>query len=513
MIPFTQASHHASAQSPSISLERGNYRMRAPIIRPPALNLNVANGKVERGRTSSSHRLNRNLAFLLVLLALACISCFGSAYYLFTTRWELEAISVPPADANSISQVNASITNRGDTNDEHAKYLSYLPHSGFHNQRIAFENALLLAYLLRRTLLVPPIRLGNKPIRYVDFEMLSQFHELSSKTGLSHCPKVPAYTSRPAECLHYFDTTYIAWNWLVNLSAVEAHQRLVHRPDMSGTWVKTTFGFGPSDTLTLRDSSPYQFRFLDTVNDSSPTSHRYMEDIYVAELAKVKVPLLQIGTLFGSSRLRLRNPVHLAYRSLIRQNMIFANDELMQAADSISRVLKGNYIGVHLRSGDGKFKAKVDGTVKSIWWNLLFDVFGFSVGAICDQEIALSETSSPSCLLGNLDGASPKEIVVSALSASAFRGKCRSSRHRGQRFHQLNIPVYVSTDIQNPATHPLLRLFRQTFPCIFFLEDFTSELAHLERLKSPYDDVHLWPFLSPFVDALVVGKAMKVVGT
>ena len=36
-----------------------------------------------------------------------------------------------------------------DNNDE--KYLGFLPHSGFHNQRIALENALLLGFLLNRT--------------------------------------------------------------------------------------------------------------------------------------------------------------------------------------------------------------------------------------------------------------------------------------------------------------------------------------------------------------------------
>jgi len=47
-----------------------------------------------------------------------------------------------------MDQPNAQVTPDG-------KFLSYLPHSGFHNQRIALENALVLARLLNRTLLVP----------------------------------------------------------------------------------------------------------------------------------------------------------------------------------------------------------------------------------------------------------------------------------------------------------------------------------------------------------------------
>jgi hypothetical protein len=35
--------------------------------------------------------------------------------------------------------------------DNQEKYLGFLPHSGFHNQRIALENAMLLGFLLNRT--------------------------------------------------------------------------------------------------------------------------------------------------------------------------------------------------------------------------------------------------------------------------------------------------------------------------------------------------------------------------
>jgi len=52
------------------------------------------------------------------------------------------------------------------------KLLSYLPHSGFHNQRIALENALALARLLNRTLLVPPIHFGRRAIPYHNFTVL-----------------------------------------------------------------------------------------------------------------------------------------------------------------------------------------------------------------------------------------------------------------------------------------------------------------------------------------------------
>ncbi|KAF8813710.1 hypothetical protein BYT27DRAFT_7130677, partial [Phlegmacium glaucopus] len=464
MIPFrvSKVSQHANA-SPSVSLERGAYRMRAPTIRPVPLNLN---GKTVRARSSPEHRMNRNLAFFLILLTLACISSFGTAYYLFATRWELPVISVPSTIANSNSQANAFGIPRN-TTKRRVGYLSYLPHSGFHNQRIAFENALLLAYLLRRTLLVPPIRLGNKPIRYIDYDTLSRYHELASKHGLSHCPRVPPYISRPPECLDYFETSYIPWNWLVNLSVIEAHQPIIHRPDMTQSWIEANLDIAPSDTLVLRDTSPYQFRFLDTVNDVSPSKHKFLEDIYLSDLAKSKTGLLQIGTLFGSSRLRLKNMENILYRGLIRRSMVFANDDLMRAAYSITGALNGHYLGVHLRSGDGNFRARIEDTVRSSWRNLLHQILGFPNGMVCDIEKLLNETPSRFCQPETIDskqrtiGSSPINVLAAPLSRFI---KCRSPLHRKDGYETLNTPLYVSTDIENPQTHPQLSIFRKTFP-------------------------------------------------
>ncbi|GAA5859823.1 hypothetical protein JCM1840_006471 [Sporobolomyces johnsonii] len=47
-----------------------------------------------------------------------------------------------------------------DKDDPNVRYLGFLPHSGYHNQRIALQNALLLGKLLNRTVLVPPVWIG-----------------------------------------------------------------------------------------------------------------------------------------------------------------------------------------------------------------------------------------------------------------------------------------------------------------------------------------------------------------
>ncbi|KDR75302.1 hypothetical protein GALMADRAFT_69778 [Galerina marginata CBS 339.88] len=84
----TRPSQHASASSPSVSLERGGYRMRAPNSRPPPLLLQGHGQPQSSSHRYTQHHMNRNLVLLLLLLAMACMTCFGSAYYLFTNRWD-----------------------------------------------------------------------------------------------------------------------------------------------------------------------------------------------------------------------------------------------------------------------------------------------------------------------------------------------------------------------------------------------------------------------------------------
>jgi hypothetical protein len=463
-------------------------------------------------RRSPPYRVNKNLTLLLLLLALACFTCFGSAYYLFTTRWDFRPVSAPSSIANSTIKATAS-ESAARLNE---KYLSYLPHSGFHNQRIAFENALVLAYLLRRTLLVPPIRLGNKPIHYVEYTSLSRHHELSNREGLSHCPRLPRYLSRPPECLEYFEFSYVPWTWLVDLATIADRQTLFHRINMSQAWISDNFDILPSDIYTLRDDSPYQFRFLDTATDSSPLDHRYLEDVYIDKLRTVDQRLLQIGTLFGTSRLRLKKRDNIAYRALVRRMMIFTNKDLTDVADSIARSLEGAFLGVHLRSGDGPFKSNIDNTIQSVLWKILYDILGLSHMETCKLEESFGEEDLGLCNLKRMTVTNLKSSITAPPPFSfhpSSRLKCRWRRHLENRYHLLNIPLYIATDLENPDIHPLLSTFRKTFPCIFFLKDFAAETQSLEQLRSPHDGVDLRHFALPFVDALVLGRALKVVGT
>ncbi|KAF9179117.1 hypothetical protein BGZ50_007214 [Haplosporangium sp. Z 11] len=70
--------------------------------------------------------------------------------------------------------------------DPTIKYLTFLPHSGFHNQRSELENALLLARLLNRTLIMPKVYLGP-PMPWFTFPKLHERLLYRTKIGLGHC--------------------------------------------------------------------------------------------------------------------------------------------------------------------------------------------------------------------------------------------------------------------------------------------------------------------------------------
>ncbi|KIJ58087.1 hypothetical protein HYDPIDRAFT_103297, partial [Hydnomerulius pinastri MD-312] len=68
-------------QSPSVSDEKGAYRMRAPRSTRPGSNLR----QHTNARQPELLSQNRRLAVLVALLTFAMFVCFGTAYYLFTT--------------------------------------------------------------------------------------------------------------------------------------------------------------------------------------------------------------------------------------------------------------------------------------------------------------------------------------------------------------------------------------------------------------------------------------------
>jgi len=90
---------------------------------------------------------------------------------------------------------------------------------------------------------------------------------------------------------------------------------------------------------------------------------------------------------------------------------------------------------------------------------------------------------------------------------------CKGELHTDPDLERLNIPLYIATDSKDPHTNEHFSLFRQTFPCVFFLGDFPREVDQIAGIRDPISGVEIGNMLVPFLDAMVVARAARVVGT
>ena len=97
------------------------------------------------------------------------------------------------------------------------------------------------------------------------------------------------------------------WNWLTNISSLsDTHPTLfLNRWNMTDAWLSSSLNISPNETFFVKDKTPYQFRYVDADPLDMP-GPRFQEVISTALLSQLPHKLIQLGTLFGSSRLRLR---------------------------------------------------------------------------------------------------------------------------------------------------------------------------------------------------------------
>ncbi|KAI0762146.1 hypothetical protein BD413DRAFT_616634 [Trametes elegans] len=340
----------------------------------------------------------------------------------------------------------------------------------------------------------------------------------ATKVGLEYCQdSAPREHMPPPGCEDYHSFTHISWNWLVNLSDIKQKQRLLEGWDFTDAWLGRELDIAGHDVFYLKDSARNEYAFQD-FSYYIPPSRKFLQTIHIASLAERPERLIQLGTLFGSSRLHLRSPANYALRKHVRERMAFTNPHLVRAADAIRTALGGAYLGAHLRVGDGVFEWNAPENMRRAWWKLLL-----ALGLPKNELLALEDALFPEDA-----ELAPPELTPDAPAertphpplppfppnaAPAPKLACRAPLHRAPALVRLNAPLFISTDAG--AAEPLLARFTRTFPCTFFLADFgrEEEAAGLGALRGAADGVPLARFVRPFLDAMVVGHAWAVVGT
>ncbi|KAF9650013.1 hypothetical protein BDM02DRAFT_1689768 [Thelephora ganbajun] len=212
------------------------------------------------------------------------------------------------------------------------KFLSYLPHSGFHNQRIALENALVLARLLNRAFLVPPVRFGHRAIPYRNFTVLHRIldadytaylcrlsdnvtnrNDTSAVRGaLLDLPELPEryMLKKKRKPVIYI---YLPWGWLTDFESIRQLQPTIQTLGSTHSWLSTRLDLRTDDVLIIPDTLKYQYRFIDEImlDTSDPrtfTNAIYWENVASSSLTNHPAKLIQLGSLFGSRCLKLSDP-------------------------------------------------------------------------------------------------------------------------------------------------------------------------------------------------------------
>ncbi|CAI2169324.1 5599_t:CDS:2 [Funneliformis geosporum] len=363
------------------------------------------------------------------------------------------------------------------------KFLAYFTHSGYHNQRIALENALLLSKLLNRTLLIPPVLLGP-PIPWVRFDKMYERLFLSTKNGLDHCIDIPNEYPLPAECLDYYTYTSVSWDFLLDMKPIRKWNKLIDRIDHSFEWLESNL-------------------------------------------------VIHLGSLFGSYRVIPELPTNKEHLKFIKQHLVPHNSFIQKAAERVVEQLGGekNFIGLHIRVSDGFFmktaRQNIDlmyHTIINNYTNLTPEEIDKLEGGTHYQDILEDDsvdlgdenpynkmakiTKKDENQMAGTGSLNSKRAYIPELSNKI---NCKSSLHPLDQ--GVNTVIFIATDAASPRTNPLLFKFFNTFPCVFVLDDFGQDLIDIKYVRNAQDKTPLAKYLIPMLDAMISAKGFQFMGT
>ncbi|CAJ0649887.1 16607_t:CDS:2 [Entrophospora sp. SA101] len=384
------------------------------------------------------------------------------------------------------------------------KFLAYYTHSGYHNQRVGLENALLLAKILNRTLLMPPALLGT-PLPWIRFDKMYERLFLATKKGLQHCPKVPRDFPLPAECLNYYSYTRVSWDFLLEMEPIRESQKIIDRFDHSYEWIEENLNLDISkDVRFIRDNKLWDYRIFDTTGSRIDDSNKFTRFLYTDKLKEDPKKLIHFGSLFGSLRVVPEKPSNMQYLKFIRKHLVPNNELVLKATESIVNKLGGvgNFIGLHIRATDGFFMKYARLNIDHIYHNLTN-----TFTKLTPEEIDVLE-----------GGTHEKDILIDeSVDLGEYNPHGNKNKVAQKSLHPsdsgVNTVIFLATDIKSPRSNHLLFKFFNTFPCVFVLGDFEEDLTEILRIMNSDDLTPLADYLIPMLDALISSEGHSFYGT
>ncbi|GAN02550.1 conserved hypothetical protein [Mucor ambiguus] len=418
--------------------------------------------------------------------------------------------NISPVKPATTAPVTTTIENVGEKEE---KYITFLPHSGLHNQRIGLINAMVLAKALDRTLILPDINIGSAV--WWRATPTAEFR-------LAECSSIKQ-RSNPT-CKDFTKYVPVSVETVFDLSAIHAAGvRTIQRSSMSTRYFEESLGASEQDIYRLDDNARYSYRIYDSKdNQDDIRTFRYRVDMEDLRQREEKVMLF--GSLHYTLRLALQDPYLLWLAQHLREEISIAHPIVVRQALSVIPLLGGpeNFVGVHLRQGDGFFKALQDETLNTLRATLeQANLDQAQLEQIKLQQEPLQPVNTPLSPMDQERIDVLKEIDSRSLDKTDLLNQC-IAWHSTDNHPRLRL-IYMATDTRQPRT--TLKALYDEFPCIFTLSDFPqvieSTLTMSPMLTGNQDidnemtllDAKIAPLLFPMIDAEIASHGSLFIGT
>lgn len=397
-------------------------------------------------------------------------------------------------------------------NSKEEKFITFLPHSGLHNQRIGLINAMILAKSLDRTLILPDMNIGNaiwwRPTPLADYR-------------LSECPSIKQ-RSNP-KCHDFTKYVPVSVESIFDLSAAHsAGIRTIQRSSMSQDYFKDVFNAQEEDIYRIQDSDRYSYRIYDSKdNQESIRTFRYRIDM--DDLRQRDEKFMLFGSLHYTLRLAMQDPKLVWLANYLREETSISHPLVIKQALSVLPLLGGpdKFIGVHLRQGDGFFRKLMDETVNTLRATLEQSIL--EPGTIVEQQlIEVPTLSRPLTADEENKLIALKQIdEVNPIDKIPLLNKC-VHWHSEDNHPRLRL-IFMATDTRQPRT--TLKELYDEFPCIFTLSDFpdviesTLTMGPMLTGNKQIDEEfvqlgsRISSLLLPMIDAEIASHGSSFIGT
>ncbi|KAF8937271.1 hypothetical protein EDD21DRAFT_375758 [Dissophora ornata] len=419
-------------------------------------------------------------------------------------------------------------------------FLGYIPHSGFHNQRIELQNALRLATYLNRTLLLPPlysftkfmdIGWGRPSVLLKWWSELTREHSQSCRnldpTQLAPITLDEYHFMTPKEreqdCRVYHSWTLTPWTYVFNIPKViqgvvgiggqTEPIRVFDRSNVTIAWMAEHLGITDLDkeVYWLNSTSRWDFQILDdSVADyrlnSSPNLRSYDQELLLSDLKARPERVIHFGTFFGSDRVKASSQAHVELQQYIEASLNIWNQKIFDATELVGaqidkwRILTARaapgFLGAHIRVENKQFVGDAGQNLEllALWLRNMTNLPSINITSPI-QHSAPAQAQLP-----------PNTTEPQQQEPPTFLERCMGQPPESPL-------LYVATDVHHPRLSPVFADFLNEFPCTMILSDFPESAQFLDRIRNPVDNIRMLPFLTALLDANLVAHGRQFHGT